>query len=370
MPGVRVSLAAMVLAATAGWSMAAQSIDRDAQLAREAVERLTSDAWTERIDASATLLELARSIDGERSLAVLEDALQAWLATTKDDADSTGDVAEVFARFEFAASEAFYNSPRAGLGITYDQSPAEIGVRLGGTVPGFDAHEKLRSGDIVLSLSGIPIEGGTPDLPVAIASHQPGEQAEIELIRDGERTSVMVTLGRREDLNSARRLDEPVLRRAWAMRMDRLRGLSDRQRLNTEAPRLVLEAPQPNSPSRVRPRLADISLGGEPAMNAARRAGVVAQVLPGTDPQSAVRAELSRVNADLARVVRRAIDLEESIRQMELELRMVPDTVEGRAYAQRLRDRVSQLRRDLAPIQQEQTRLMQERVKLIQALSQ
>jgi len=340
------------------------------ELAREAVARLASDRWTERIDASSTIRELSGTLDPEHALTTLESALRDWIEASEGSDSRDGDLAEVLARFEISAMAAFFAGPRAGLGITYDQSPSSMGVRLGGTVPGFDAHEKLRDGDIVMSISGIPVQAGSMDLPVAISSHLPGETAVIELVRAGEPMEVGVELGRRVDLNSARRLNEPVVRRAWALRLDRLRGQLDQAALESDAARVVVAAPEFESPTRVRPRVADVMLGGEPGLYSARPAGVVAQPLAGNNPQAAVRAELSRLNGELAQVVRRAIDIEQTIRQIELELRMTADTPEGRAYAQRLRDRLSEMRRELAPLQQEQTRLMQERVRLIQALSQ
>ena len=208
------------------------------------------------------------------------------------------------------------------------------------------------------------------DLPVAIASHLPGEEAVLELVRGGELMEVSVELGRRADLNSARRLNQPVVRRAWALRLDRLRGGSGQSRLDTDAARVVVEAPEFESATRNRPRLADVAVGGAPGMLAARPAGVVAQVAPGNNAQAAVRAELSRVNSDLARVLREIRTIETSIASADLELRMTADTVEGRAYAEQLRARMIELRGELGPLQQEQVTLMRDRVRLMQALSQ
>ncbi len=347
----------------------AQRADNDT-IAREAVAQLASESWQARIRASETILELAETLDESAALPTLERALETWIADARGSDAYDGDLAEVLARFEFAAINAFFKGPRAGLGITYDQSPSSTGVRLGGTVQGFDAYEKLRDGDIVLSISGIPVESGSLDLPVAIASHLPGEEALIELIRGGETMEVAVTLGRRADLNAARRLNQPVVRRAWALRLARLRGEPDQSRLETDAVRVVIDAPDFESTSRSRPRLADVAIGGTPGMAPPRLAGVVAQAAPGNNNQAAIRAELSRVNSDLGRVLRAIRAIEASIASADLELRMTADTVEGRAYAEQLRARVIELRTELGPLQQEQVSLMRDRVRLMQALSQ
>lgn len=344
--------------------------EADEEVALDAISRLASERWSERIAASADLMELARGMEPERAIRTLEAALGDWLAQHADDPRRDGDLAEVLARFELAAMDAFFSAPRAGLGITYDTTPTTRGVRLGGTVRGFDAYNKLREGDIVLAFSGSPVESGSMDLPVAIASFLPGETSVITLVRSGEEMRVEVELGTREDLRSARPLQDPVLRRAWAMRMDRLRGDGVQGRLDADGVRSVVTAPPSASAVRVRAIAADVSLGGEPGEMAARQAGVVAQGMPGNDPQRQIQAQLTELNAELARVVRRSIDIEETIRQIEVELRMTADTVEGRALRDELGKRLVQLRQELVPLQQEQTRLMQERVALIRALSQ
>ncbi len=359
----------MFVASACGLAQPLTGTIADQDAAREAVAGLASEKWTDRDAASTALLELARSMDPETALGTLEAALADWLADGGSSPEGEGDRTEVLARFELAAIAAFFNAPRAGLGITYDRTPAPRGVRLGDTVADFDAHGKLRAGDVVLALSGTPIDAGSTDLPVSIASHLPGEETIISLLRNGEPLEVAVELGRRQDLRSVAPLQEPVLRRAWALRMDRLRGESTQSKLDTDRARSVVVAPPARSPTRVRVVEVDLALGGQPGQHAARRVGVVAQAAPGNDAQSAIRAELNRLNGELAIVVRRAIDVEETVRQLELEIRVIANTPEGRAYAEQLRTRITALRQELAPLQREQTKLMQERVRLLQALS-
>ena len=351
-------------------SASASQRDTDVDAAEDAVSRLASPSWTDRIDATTTLIELAQTLEPETALATLEAALSQWIDASRSTPSHDGDLAEVVARFEMAAMEAYFAGPRAGMGVTYSQSRSEIGVRLGSTVPGFDAHEKLRDGDIVVSIAGVPVEGGSIDLPVAIASHLPGEDAIVEVVRSGEPMEVTVTLGRREDLNTARPLEEALLRRAWAVRMDRFRGDQDRGRLDADRARVVLLAPLPPEFTRGASRLPDVSLGGEPGQHTASRPDVVAQIRRGQNPQAAVRAELDRVLRDLARIGSDIRAAESTIRQIERELRMIADTAAGRAYARQLEERLATARRELAELRQAQTQLMQDRVQLVRALSQ
>lgn len=361
---------ALFVAAACGFAQQAPVPTADLEAARAAVADLASESWLDRTAASDVLEQLARALRADTALRTLETALADWLADRGASPDGEGDRAEVLARFELEAMEAFFNAPRAGLGITYDATPTTRGVRLGNTVERFDAHGKLRAGDVVLALSGSPVESGSMDLPVAIASHLPGEETVISLLRNGEPMEITVTLGRRENLQTVRRLDESVLRRAWTIRMDRLRGGGNLGRLDTDLARSIVTAPPSASMTRLRAAEADVALGGQPGQYAARRAGVVAQMAPGNDAQAVIRAELSRLNRDLASVVRRAIEIEESVRRLELDIRATADTVDGRATADTLRTRITSLREELGPLQREQTRLMQERVRLIQALSQ
>lgn len=364
------TVCALLAAAAGGFAQEAPGPTTDLEAARAAVADLASESWLDRTAASDVLEQMARALRPDTALRTLETALADWLADRGASPDGLGDRAEVLARFELEAMQAFFNAPRAGLGITYDATPTARGVRLGNTVERFDAHGKLRAGDVVLALSGSPVESGSMDLPVAIASHLPGEETVISLLRNGEPMEVTVTLGRRENLQTVRRLEETVLRRAWTIRMDRLRGGGNLGRLDTDLARSIVTAPPLASMTRLRAAPADVALGGQPGQYAARRAGVVAQVAPGNDTQAVIRAELSRLNRDLAGVVRRAIEIEESVRRLELDVRATADTADGRATADKLRARITEFREELGPLQREQTRLMQERVRLIQALSQ
>ncbi len=342
----------------------------DIEAARAAIADLASESWTDREAASDVLSNFADVIDSGETLRTLELALAEWLQAADADEASSGDRAEVLARFELHAIRAYFNAPRAGLGITYDPMPTPRGVRLGSTVEGFDSHGKLRSGDVVLSLSGAPVDAGTMDLPVAIASHLPGEESVISVLRNGEPMDITVTLGRRDDLSSVRRLDESVLRRAWAIRMDRLRGETNHDKLDTNASRFVATAPGMTARSRLRPMAADVALGGQPGQSVTRETSGFTQFADANGAEAIIRAELAQLELTLARVDRDLQTVRVQISRLQLEIPMTADTEEGREQAKRMNARITELRELQGELEQRKVQLLQERVRLARALSQ
>lgn len=343
------------------------SLDREA--ARDAVAGLASERWTDREAASSTLERLARSLDASTGLRTLEAALADWMSDLGASQDGQGDRAEVLARYELEAIWAFFNAPRAGLGITYDPSPTSRGVRLGATVEEFDSHGKLRSGDIVLKLSGAPIDE-IVDLPIAIASHLPGEETVISLLRDGEPLEVAVTLGHRSDLRQVGPLDERVLLRAWAIRMDRLRGDHALDKLNTNQARALVAAPAASSRTRTRPLVADVALGGQPAHESTLYVSVAAQMPRGNGAEAIRLAELSQLQGTLERVERDLQGVRAEARRLTAEIPMTADTVEGRAHANRLRALITELRQRQELLERRQLELIQDRNRLVRELGQ
>jgi S1-C subfamily serine protease len=78
-------------------------------------------------------------------------------------------------------------------------SPAEkAGIRGGDDKLPFQAGRYTTGGDVVLQVDGRDIVS-PDDLAEAIAERQPGEVAQLTILRDGERQQVEVTLGKRPD---------------------------------------------------------------------------------------------------------------------------------------------------------------------------
>jgi S1-C subfamily serine protease len=63
--------------------------------------------------------------------------------------------------------------------------------------PGSGADEAgLQPGDLVISIEGAPVQSGG-DLAAQIQTHQPGDSVDLQVVRNGEQTTLTVTLGER-----------------------------------------------------------------------------------------------------------------------------------------------------------------------------
>ena len=75
----------------------------------------------------------------------------------------------------------------------------QAGAEIVTVVPGSAAADAdLRVGDVVISVDGVPIFSWG-DLIAQIRSNQPGDEIELTVIRDGETSSIDVTLGVNEN---------------------------------------------------------------------------------------------------------------------------------------------------------------------------
>lgn len=110
--------------------------------------------------------------------------------------------------------------PRAAMGVQFDDSVRESGVRLQGTVEGFNAHEALRTGDRVEFISGIKVRDRAHAVAI-IVSHDPGDEVELGVVRDGAPARLRVRMGARTALNNAVGLNLESLQDAWAIRSAR-----------------------------------------------------------------------------------------------------------------------------------------------------
>ena len=81
-----------------------------------------------------------------------------------------------------------------------ENGPAdEAGIRGGDSEISFQNIPEIRiGGDVIVSVDGSEIVGES-DLARVIAGHEPGDEVEVEILRDGERETVTVRLGDRDD---------------------------------------------------------------------------------------------------------------------------------------------------------------------------
>jgi S1-C subfamily serine protease len=74
----------------------------------------------------------------------------------------------------------------------------EAGIEGSDTTIDFQGQEIEAGGDVIVAVNGEPIVGEA-DLPRLVSRLDPGEEATLEVIREGEREEISVTLGTRED---------------------------------------------------------------------------------------------------------------------------------------------------------------------------
>lgn len=153
--------------------------------------------------------------------------------------------AEQFNRLSGIAKEHFLRSPRAALGVQFDDFGARSseGVPITRTIDGFDSCRVLKPGDVMYAMSGVRVTS-LEDARKVITSHDPGERMTIHLFRNGEPLIVRAALGDYADLESrpgrggggvgfagnrggGRGYD--VMDAAWELRLARVMG----EKLNT-----------------------------------------------------------------------------------------------------------------------------------------
>lgn len=116
-----------------------------------------------------------------------------------------------------AARLRFRSEPRAAMGVQFDNTVREAGIRLNATVEGFNAQELLRPGDRIESIAGAKVRDRDHAVAIIVA-HDPGDEVEVRLARDGAAMAVRVRLGPRNLLQNAMGLTPESIDDAWAIR--------------------------------------------------------------------------------------------------------------------------------------------------------
>lgn len=133
--------------------------------------------------------------------------------------------AEQRQRLEDAAWSLFIARPRGAMGVQFSLArlPGDStkGVRIEGTVGGFDASRVLNPGDIVLSINGREV-ATQPELKQEIISHDAGALVPLRIDRAGQVLDVSVRLGNYELLSTGVSLTEADLRGALRSRIERI----------------------------------------------------------------------------------------------------------------------------------------------------
>lgn len=171
------------------------------------VEQLSSDSFVDR-ELAADELEYNQSY----TLDQLEEQL------SREDLSP-----EQRLRLNRAAMVRFISEPRAAMGIQLSNESSELGLKITGTVDGFDSVGKLQANDIISEINRWPIRSGA-DLQVAIVSRSPGESVPVVLLRGDRQIEIDVTLGDWDQLGTQGGLSRAALRAAW---LHRSRGYAD-----------------------------------------------------------------------------------------------------------------------------------------------
>jgi len=308
----------------------------DAVTVADLVDQLDSSSLTEREDAALSLRNRADELNDAIGDAVLPDEL----------------TPEQRARVLYALHQRFVLTPRAGLGVSFNEDPVEefktVGVRIMATVEGFPAHLLLQPGDLLLeangaSLVGLPRSYAVLTLRHAILSLDPGEVIGLVIERGGERLELDVATRSYTDLNqplpSSRYLEG-----AWNMRVERLGfGHGDIDRLEQD-------------------ELEDWTASF-------KRRGDLPGLLPAGRPRAEGDADrsvaaLARLDADHGAMTRMRLDEEERARQL---LAFIEDTrrrlsqrqgdlqqeLPGSKQAQRIVEDIREMERQLAQAQRQ-----------------
>jgi PDZ domain len=116
-----------------------------------------------------------------------------------------------------ASFERFAREPRAAMGVSFEPLARESGLRLATVVPTFPCAAVLKAGDRVLAFDGVALRDQQHAVATIIA-HDPGDEIEVSLQRQGEALVVAVPLGRRDRLDTPVPASGQMLVEAWTIR--------------------------------------------------------------------------------------------------------------------------------------------------------
>jgi hypothetical protein len=127
-------------------------------------------------------------------------------------------------RIGAAAREHFGRGPRAAMGISWNQDFTNR-ASISGTIPGFDAHGKLKGGDVFVSVDGIPMRGLNSRRLFRwhLISHDPGDTLSVVVRRGKEKAHFDLVLGSFAALGEGREVpSRQDLAAAYRVRQQRL----------------------------------------------------------------------------------------------------------------------------------------------------
>lgn len=140
-------------------------------------------------------------------------------------------------RLDAAARDRFIDGPRAAMGISWNPD-VQNRASIMGTIPGFDADNKLERGDIFIAVADQPIRGGNAQrlLRWQIISRDPGEIMPVTVRRGKDLLTFDLLLGSYEQLGDGRGVTSPQdFAAAYRLRENRLGRIADGDALGLTA---------------------------------------------------------------------------------------------------------------------------------------
>jgi hypothetical protein len=151
---------------------------------------------SEVVVAGDEVIGLATGKSGDQIAVMASPALRQFLA------DAAGETYHGFARAGIGWQDLTNPDLRAALGLT----SAEGGIRLTRVLPHGSGADALRPGDVILEIGGYPLDPtgqfehplyGRMSFPLLFTDgREPGEALPLKVLRDGQRSTVAVTLKR------------------------------------------------------------------------------------------------------------------------------------------------------------------------------
>jgi len=127
---------------------------------------------------------------------------------------------EAHARLLTIARDRFAASPRAAMGVQFDQATLRDRIVIDDTFAPFDCHKRLEPGDILIEADGVPLNtaAGRTKIQGLIISRDPGDTMNLVVRRGAEKVTLDVKLGDFRGLPNNNVIDETRLFRAWRTR--------------------------------------------------------------------------------------------------------------------------------------------------------
>lgn len=264
-------------------------------------------------------------------------------------------------RLERAAMRRFTTSPRAAMGIRLSQDVSDAGLRIEGTVEGYDAAEKLNADDIISVINGHPIRSGR-DLRMAIISRSPGEVVPVRVLRNKREMTIDVELGPYAGLSNTSNLQRNDLYEAWLFRSREYAPLGTPELIEPEEglrawAEVERDAP-PYRPRQMRdargvPLRSRVVVGGEARPRPGALAGMRLDRPLNRTAQERVADYPTMIRDNLIRLEVEAVAMRERIRRQQVNISELQQVAGRRQQVEHLQGQLESYQMDLNELEKQ-----------------